>query len=218
MRSMAEDLYPLVTFDGKSGPPFFVFTSNVDNGFLKAGFPDSNLIECHGTISFLQCVAHCTPDVWPTPHDLDVDVDEDTFRAEGEMPTCIHCDGLARPNVMMFGDWTFSHTRLDRQEAAYDAFTTTLKRWAKYEGDDCVAIVEIGAGKTVPTVRRTSERLAATLGSSATLIRINPADQDIPDISPARPVSLPMGGLAALSAIRDVIAELRADDDDDDDE
>src|SRR5439155_19501480 len=38
-------------------PPlgYFVFTSNVDGQFQKAGFPEDRLLECHGSIHYLQC-------------------------------------------------------------------------------------------------------------------------------------------------------------------
>ncbi|MFM0629828.1 hypothetical protein PQR41_28040 [Paraburkholderia xenovorans] len=34
----------------------FVFTSNVDGQFQKAGFPESRVHECHGSIHALQCL------------------------------------------------------------------------------------------------------------------------------------------------------------------
>ena len=34
---------------------FFVFTSNVDGQFQKAGFQGSQIFECHGSIHYLQC-------------------------------------------------------------------------------------------------------------------------------------------------------------------
>ena len=42
-------------FDRKPGGGF-VFTSNVDGQFQAAGF--SSVMECHGSIHFLQCLAH----------------------------------------------------------------------------------------------------------------------------------------------------------------
>ncbi|MGF6410159.1 NAD-dependent SIR2 family protein deacetylase [Paraburkholderia sp. MM5482-R2] len=38
----------------------FVFTSNVDGQFQKAGFADDRLFECHGSIHFLQCGQSCS--------------------------------------------------------------------------------------------------------------------------------------------------------------
>ena len=34
---------------------YFVYTSNVDGHFQKAGFPESKIIECHGSINHYQC-------------------------------------------------------------------------------------------------------------------------------------------------------------------
>lgn len=58
-----------------------------------------------------------------------------------------------------------------------------------------VTIIEIGAGKAVPTVRNQSEYLMASL--DATLIRINPREAE----GPKGTISVPAGGLAALRRI-----------------
>src|SRR5262249_20932694 len=42
----------------------FVFTSNVDGQFQKAGFSEDRVIECHGSIHFLQCTRGCGQDIW----------------------------------------------------------------------------------------------------------------------------------------------------------
>lgn len=39
----------------------FIYTSNVDGQFQKAGFADDHLIECHGSIHHLQCLTPCRP-------------------------------------------------------------------------------------------------------------------------------------------------------------
>ncbi|WP_235026205.1 Sir2 family NAD-dependent protein deacetylase [Caballeronia arationis] len=41
-------------------------TSNVDGQFQTAGFPESRVHECHGSIHTLQCVDVCSNDTWPT--------------------------------------------------------------------------------------------------------------------------------------------------------
>jgi hypothetical protein len=60
-----------------------------------------------------------------------------------------------------------------------------------------LVIIEIGAGKAVPTVRLTSERIARLLNGF--LIRINPRDYDVPTNINA--VSLKVGGLEGLKLI-----------------
>jgi NAD-dependent SIR2 family protein deacetylase len=46
----------------------FVFTSNVDGQFQKAGFDAGRIAECHGSIHRLQCLEACTDDSWPAGH------------------------------------------------------------------------------------------------------------------------------------------------------
>ncbi len=71
----------------------FVFTSNVDGQFAKAGFDQQAIVECHGSIHHLQCVDGCSQKIWPAD-DLEVDVDMETIRARGELPRCPDCDEL----------------------------------------------------------------------------------------------------------------------------
>jgi hypothetical protein len=58
-------------------------------------------------------------------------------------------------------------------------------------------VIEIGAGHAVPTIRYKSEGLVRK--HDGTLIRINPRDKDLPEGD--KHVSLPMGGLEALTKI-----------------
>jgi NAD-dependent SIR2 family protein deacetylase len=78
-----------------------VFTSNVDGQFQRAGF--DGVVEAHGSIHHLQCVRPCSDDVWPADG-VQVDVDGATMRAVPPLPRCRRCGGLARPNILKFGD------------------------------------------------------------------------------------------------------------------
>ena len=81
----------------------FVYTSNVDGHFHGAGFPPERIVECHGSIRFLQCVEGCSDAIW-SAEETQVSVEENTVRARPPLPACVRCGGLARPNVLMFGD------------------------------------------------------------------------------------------------------------------
>ncbi len=147
----------------------FVFTSNVDGQFQRAGFPEDAIVECHGSIHHLQCVRPCCQDIWDaTEH---VTVDTTTFEASEPLPRCPRCGGMARPNVLMFGDWGWVHHRTSAQERRMEA-------WMRGLGDARVAIVEMGAGTAIPTVRATSEQAGRRRGS--TLVRINPREPQVP--------------------------------------
>ena len=160
-----------------------VFTSNVDGQFQRAGFPF--IAEAHGSIHYLQCLDQCTDVIWPT--DVQVVLDVDTMRAEPPLPSCPRCGGLARPNILMFGDFSWLPSRT---QAQLDELTS----WRRDVRD--LVVVEIGAGQAVPTVRRYAELASA---SSGALIRINPRE---PEIRYGRGVSIAAGALETLDALK----------------
>lgn len=167
--------------------PSFVFTSNVDGHFQRAGFDADQVLECHGSINHLQCVRPCDHDIWPA-QDTDVIVDEDRFRAAEPLPRCRNCGGLARPNVLMFGDWSWISGRSHEQEARF-------QRWATSLGSKRLVIVELGAGTAVPTVRLTAERAARHW--NGTLVRINLREPQCPPDG----IGIAAGALETLEAI-----------------
>ena len=172
----------------------FVFTSNVDGQFQQSGFERDRVIECHGSIGHLQCTEPCSNEIW-SADDLDVEVDMNSFRAVSELPACPHCGSLARPNVLMFGDWHWIPGRTSNQERCFSDWL------AKAAGPKLV-IVELGAGSAVPTVRMTSEQIAARSG--ATLVRINPRE---PQVRHGH-IGLAMNALEALAAIDERITSV----------
>ena len=148
---------------------FFVFTSNVDGQFQKAGFQDSQIFECHGSIHYLQCVSACGQEIWPIPHDYSISIDENTLLAEDPLPSCPLCGSLARPNILMFSDFQWNSFRVDEQNQNF-------RNWIKENENKSLVIVEIGAGLAVPTVRMTCESLLQNWKAEASFIRINPRD------------------------------------------
>jgi NAD-dependent SIR2 family protein deacetylase len=162
----------------------FVFTSNVDGQFQKAGFADDRIVEIHGSIHLVQCSKGC-PGILPAdPYRFEID--PDTLRAQGEMPKCSRCGEVLRPNILMFGDGWWDSSRTEAQEARLEA-------WLSAVGDARVAVIECGAGTAIPSVRMFCEQLQRRRG--ATLVRINVREAQAPEGA----VSLAMGALEALS-------------------
>jgi NAD-dependent SIR2 family protein deacetylase len=151
---------------------YFVFTSNVDGHFQKTGFAPERIVECHGSIHHLQCTRSCTDEIWDACNE-NITVEETTFRAQEPLPRCKNCRALARPNVLMFGDWSWLSHRTDAQQ---ERFAAWLKELAKSSAN--LVVIELGAGGAIPTVRLTSERVQERIGG--TLIRINPREQALP--------------------------------------
>jgi NAD-dependent SIR2 family protein deacetylase len=162
---------------------YFVFTSNVDGQFQKAGFPEDRVLERHGSIHHLQCAASCGQEIW-SAHEVSIEVDEATVRSLSNPPVCPRCGSIARPNILMFDDWQWERFRHDEQRASYD-------RWVRQAAGSQLVAIEIGAGLAIPTVRRECESLGRVL------IRVNPKEAETPDNG----ISLPIGALAALQGI-----------------
>jgi NAD-dependent SIR2 family protein deacetylase len=162
----------------------FVVTSNVDGQFQKAGFDPARVLEVHGSIHHLQCTTPCSGAI--RENRADVRVDLGTMRAL-DVPRCPDCGAVARPNILMFGDYGWIPSRTHAQQARLDAFLDAI------EGP--LAIVEVGAGTAIPTIRMLSERLGAR--EAATVVRVNPREPDIG----ARHVSLPVGALEGILGI-----------------
>ncbi len=163
----------------------FVVTSNVDGQFQKAGFTPGQIQEVHGSIHHLQCLQPCSGKIWPNREDIPVD--PSTMRAR-KLPRCPDCGGIARPNILMFGDGGWLGARSDAQAARLRAFLSAHR-------DDHVLVIEVGAGTAVPTIRNLGEHLGGR--RNCRLIRVNPRE---PELAGAG-LSLPVGALEGLQRI-----------------
>jgi NAD-dependent SIR2 family protein deacetylase len=163
-----------------------VFTSNVDGQFQRAGFDPDAVCEVHGSIHHLQ--AHEGPDVgiW-SAEGVDVPIDPESFRATGGLPRT-PAGHLARPNILMFGDWAWDGSRSRRQGAALEAWLSGL-------AGAPLVVIELGAGTAVPTVRNLSDRLVRR--PRTTLVRINPREPH----GPPGTLGVAMGAAAACAAL-----------------
>jgi len=167
----------------------WVFTSNVDGQLQKAVFPAERICEIHGSIPHLQCATGCGEHIW-TADSFQPAVDTETGRLLGKLPHCPRCTALARPNIVMFADWSWVHRRTPLQYQR-------LQDWLA--GVERLVCVEIGAGQHIPTVRHFSEDCGGQL------IRINPGETEVPD--PAQGIGLALGGLEGISALVAALAE-----------
>lgn len=161
----------------------FVFTSNVDGQFQKASFSENRVHECHGSIHKLQCFDVCTTDTWAAK-DVHPLVNEETSALESPMPRCPRCGALARPNILMFGDYGWVDVPYERQRQRLEAWLSLVSK---------PVVVELGAGKALPTVRRFSERWARQR-----LIRINSRESNT---NPLHGIGFEGGAAATLKLL-----------------
>jgi NAD-dependent SIR2 family protein deacetylase len=129
----------------------FVFTSNIDNLFIKAGFDEKKLCECHGNYSQKQCTAECKL----------------VFKGD----KCPACGSNSLENVLKYTDTkNFCLERLNTQEE-------NLKKFL--ENKD-ICIIELGCGINTPTIRDYNEILVETR-DDINLIRVNPTHWYVPE-------------------------------------
>lgn len=173
-----------------------VFTSNVDGAFHKAGFSDDVIAACHGDIHTLQCTQHAHG-FW-SADGVGVDVDVTSFRAREPWPRC-RCGALARPNILMFGDWSFQGGRTAGAEERVAAILAALDPRAPH------VVIECGAGTAIPSVRRFGEGLLRRF-DGATLVRINLREPQPDDVRVARRViGVAAGARDALLALETMV-------------
>jgi hypothetical protein len=94
---------------------------------------------------------------------------------------------VARPNILMFGDRDWIESRTGRQMNRLDRWLSSVQR---------LAVVEVGAGRAVPTVRHFSER------HGPRVIRLNPREHAI---HPHRGVGLTGSALDVLSRLDEML-------------
>jgi NAD-dependent SIR2 family protein deacetylase len=164
--------------------PLFAVTSNVDGQFQRAAFPEDRVLEVHGSIHHLQCTTPCSPAIWTNGERFEIDLA--TMRSR-HVPRCPNCGAVSRPNILMFGDWSWIDERTADQRRRFEEFLAEAMALRPF-------VIELGAGTAVATIRHLTERLAQ---AGAFVVRVNPREADI------RPpaLSIPTGALEAIAGI-----------------
>jgi NAD-dependent SIR2 family protein deacetylase len=170
--------------------PTHIYTSNVDGQFQRAGFTEDQIFEVHGSIHHLQRIDG-EGAIW-SAEDLRLVVDLDQLRLHTPLPHCPTSGVLARPNVLMFGDYHWIETRARAQSDRFETFVASLPAGANR------TTIELGAGTAIPTVRWTCAQLA----SRGQHIRINTRDPQ----GGANTLSLARGARDALAGIAKALA------------
>jgi NAD-dependent SIR2 family protein deacetylase len=170
----AEDyrtLNKLVEFFGTERT--FVQSSNCDMLHERAGMPASRVHEIHGSLGRLQCAGPCCDALHPAD-----DAFLERLRAEPDwVPRCPHCQvHCLRPNVMIFGDGQLVESALDGQSQNLAAFQEAVGPTRRGSGgEQNWAVLEIGAGVVVSSIRSKAELLAS---QGVGLVRINPSQEE----------------------------------------
>jgi NAD-dependent SIR2 family protein deacetylase len=149
-------------FNGRT----FVMTSNCDELHLKAGANRNQVCEIHGSLGMLQCSGACCHDLYPVNETVLEKLKDE--KDPNWVPRCPKCKNhCLRPNVMIFQDDMLVYDLINEQEKNYFDF--------KLNAESNFAVLEIGAGTVVPSIRFQAESLG-TRGKG--MIRINPSPEE----------------------------------------
>ncbi len=169
---------------------YFIVTSNTDQQFQKTGFSASKIFEFHGSVFNIQCGERIECGIWKTP---DIKLEPESIIANPPFPVCPDCNSYCRPNVHLFEDESFVPDNSAEQQFRY-------MEWRDKIESECRSIIalEVGAGKTIPTIRRYAERF---VGVKYPLIRINPHDSET---DRANHISIPMNAQDYMTNIQNI--------------
>jgi len=209
----------LLRWAAELAKPYYVFTSNIDSQFEKAGFPEDKVATCHGDIHHVQCTERTCrgldknkeDEVWNAdciPDGLDSEIDPGSLRfkdlasLEPSYFHCPRCGRLARPNVWFCHDRNYvSRQSGIRRHDSFNKFVQDI-----HERGRCLVVVECGGGMAIPTVRIESEDAVERAGSGSLLVRINPTDCRVPV---ERAVGIPFGACEGVKRIDAALQALR---------
>lgn len=206
-----EGFQVLLKWAAELGKPYYVFTSNVDGHFQKAGFPEEKVVACHGDFSKLQCADRMCMDpknpedqLWSAdciPKGLGADggIDKNyTFADPAALDAsyfhCPRCGKLSRPNVWMCKDRNYVSRKSSHDK--YDQFAKWKDDLQKAQAK--VVVFECGGGMVIPSIRVESEDMVDWCGDGSLLVRMNPKDTNVPA---ERAAGLPLGCREALERI-----------------
>lgn len=145
---------------------YFCVTSNVDGLLEKTGF--ENVYNMHGSIHKWQCSSYrCAKE----NDEAGLVSLEGRDLSDIEKLRCPKCKEYLRPNIQMFYDGDCVDTEYDRQENIYLSKTN---RYSEKRNKN-VAIIEIGAGNEIRSIRSEAENKAYDYDTK--VIRINPIAQ-----------------------------------------
>jgi len=167
------------------GKDYFVFTSNVDGCFERAGFDAQRIYTPQGDWSFMQCERACTRNsYWKATAQLEELAPLAPHIPESSLPKCPKC-GRGALGSVRGGSW-FTH-------APYDEAQDRFLEWMQTQQEKAVssssgrsrrfklAILEVGAGFNTPIVTRLPMEQICRETAEAVLVRINPKNSEVPE-------------------------------------
>lgn len=147
---------------------YFVLTTNVDDQFIKSGFPSSKVFPTQGSYNYFQCSKACHEDLYKNTESIKEMIEniDDDLRIPGELvPICPKCGEPLDVNIRK-DNYFVEDVYWHKQNEAYQKFINE----AKYH--KCV-LLEFGVGFNTPAIIRFPFESMTGKIQDWTLIRFN---------------------------------------------
>jgi NAD-dependent SIR2 family protein deacetylase len=146
----------------------FVFTTNVDGQFAKAGFDPERICSPQGDYAFFQCSRPCSDTLYPNKElveEMVASMREDEFAIPSALvPHCPTCGAVMEANV---------HKNSNFVSAPWHRQYEALQQFLKQHSAGKIVLLELGVGfSTAGIIRRPFDRIVAST-PNVTLIRVN---------------------------------------------
>ncbi len=179
------------------GKDVFVVTSNVDALFERNGFAPERVYTPQGDYARMQCRTPCRRETWPTRPIVD------RVLAALDPHTQEVTDPEAVPRCPWCGGDVFMNVRLDRAflDEPHLEHAQRLKDWLQEGLTGRLLLLELGAGFNTPSVVRWRMEHLTRAHPGGRLIRVNPANPEVPEDLPGRALGLKLGAADALDVL-----------------
>jgi NAD-dependent SIR2 family protein deacetylase len=147
---------------------YFVFTTNVDGQFHKAGFDIQKLATPQGDYGLFQCSRPCHDTVYPNQElvkELCTSLPDGEFSLRPEqVPRCQRCGAIMEPNIRKSASYIDAHWQPQMQ---------ALQDFVQRTNGQRRVFLEIGVGFNTPGIIRYPFERMTLANEHTTLIRIN---------------------------------------------
>lgn len=162
---------------------YFVVTSNIDDHFRQAGFPQERLFEIEGNCRNLQCMNGCHNQIYPGDEILSkMAKSQENGKVPLDLiPKCPECGGLMQVHIEV--DRNF--LKGESWQTSYQAYQDFIR---KAHGKKLV-LLELGVGARNQLIKALFMRLT-NLEEYATYITLNKGELYIPDEIAAKSIGI----------------------------
>lgn len=188
-----KDLYDII-----KDKDYFVYTTNADEQFDKAGFSKDRFYYCQGSFKYFQCSNKCTDDVYDNKEIIEnilKNMDYDTLKARMcDIPHCPKCGSLMTMNL-----------RIDDLFAEYVNYITKplYIKWLKEHKNKKLLLLELGVGFNTPILIKYPFENMTYQYPDCFLVRINYDGDETSDEIKKKSIVLQADLLKTIKTIKD---------------